>query len=501
MKLDRGSLAYGTAVLTAVGLFSQAVGFVYRIALSRMVGAETMGLYQLIMPVYSVLLSLTAVGLTVTVSTLSARAGAKGDRGAVEAVLRRCLGVFFALMLPLGAAVLLGSDPISVYLLGDARTRAGVMLLVPCVLLTGVENLHKHCFYGLGNVRPPALSETVEQLVRTAAVLGLLAFFLPQNRENTVGLIVLGMVCCEVFSAGTLILLFRRESRRTGARPGVPPPYREIFAIASPVGCTALLGALMGSANAVLIPKLLVQGGMEPSEAMSALGVLCGMTLPMLMLPTGFVGALCLVLVPQLARKAELGDRAAIRRDLDRVMKLAAGAMTPAMALLAVSGPAIGRLLYREETVGRYILPLAAGTLLSCYQSVLGGVLNGLGRQRDNARSAILSDGVQLGFTFFTVADLGLAGFAAGYVVSSAVGFGLNLWYTLRAAGGGTRAGKWFLAPTLAGVLAGLWTRVLWRVLTAAGMHEAVSAAVCVPAGIVLYLAAMFTQGEIGAAK
>ena len=87
-----GSIVAGTLLLTATGLFSQVVGFLYRIALSRLIGAETMGLYQLVMPVYSVLLSLTAVGLTVAVSTLSAKHYALGDTGAVRLTLRRALG-------------------------------------------------------------------------------------------------------------------------------------------------------------------------------------------------------------------------------------------------------------------------------------------------------------------------------------------------------------------------------------------------------------------------
>ena len=45
--------------------------------------------------------------------------------------------------------------------------------LLPCLLLTGVENLHKHAFYGSGLIRPPACTEMLEQLVRTVAVLGL----------------------------------------------------------------------------------------------------------------------------------------------------------------------------------------------------------------------------------------------------------------------------------------------------------------------------------------
>ena len=66
------------------------------------------------------------------------------------------------------------SDAISVWFLGDARTQLGLILLVPCVALTGVENFHKHSFYGAGLVRPPAVTELCEQLVRSAAVLAIL---------------------------------------------------------------------------------------------------------------------------------------------------------------------------------------------------------------------------------------------------------------------------------------------------------------------------------------
>ncbi len=236
----------GTLLLTATGLFSQVVGFLYRMALSRLIGAETMGLYQLVMPVYSMLMSVTAVGLTVAVSTMSARYHALGDSGAVKLVLRRALRNFFLLAVPLGLAVAALSDPISVYLLGDARTRLGVVVMVPCMLLTGVENLHKHCFYGIGRVRPPAAVETAEQLIRAGAVLLLLAALLPRSAEETVGVIALGMVLCEVFSAGALTLLFRRHWRRfpPGA-PGVEISGKRLMAIAVPVGATSLLLSLI----------------------------------------------------------------------------------------------------------------------------------------------------------------------------------------------------------------------------------------------------------------
>ena len=159
------SVLTGTVLLTAVGLFSQLIGFFYRILLSRLIGAETMGLYQLVMPVYSMLMSVTAVGLTVAVATLSAKFSALKDHGAIRDTLRKAVGCFFLAAVPLGVMVIAASDPISAYLIGDARTRLGIVLLVPCVLLTGVENLHKHCFYGIGRVGPPAASEMSDSVL------------------------------------------------------------------------------------------------------------------------------------------------------------------------------------------------------------------------------------------------------------------------------------------------------------------------------------------------
>ena len=201
-------------LLTGMGAVSHVLGFFYRVALSRMVGAEVMGLYQLVMPVFSVVLSCTAVGLTAAVSNLTARRLALEDRRGADQVLRTCLWWMLGLLLPVGAALIWWSDGVSVWLLGDARTQLGLILLVPCAAFTGVENLHKHAFYGAGTVGAPAVVELLEQVVRAAAVLGLLVLFLPQYPERVVGLIVAGMVMCEVFSSCALVLLYHRRRRR-----------------------------------------------------------------------------------------------------------------------------------------------------------------------------------------------------------------------------------------------------------------------------------------------
>ena len=501
MKLDRTSMLYGTLILTGTSIVSQFLGFVYRILLSRLIGAEVMGLYQLIMPVFSVIMALTAVGLTVAVSNLSSQYHARGNRAAIAQVLRRCLAVVLLLFAAVAAVVVLLYDPISVYLLGDARTQLGLLLLLPCILLTGVENLHKHFFYGTGNIRPPAAVELCEQFIRTGAVLGLLVVFLPQNPERTVGLIVTGMILCELFSAVTLLLLARRHLNRAGGLTGAPLEHRQlnrrIASIAVPIGLTSLLGNLMGSATSVLIPQRLVHAGAEVSEAMSAFGVLCGMTLPMLCLPTAFIGALGLVLVPKLAEGAALGQRGLVQHRVDRSMLATSVLILPAMAFLVVLGPTLGAALFREPTVGRSILPLSVGVLLSCYQSVLASALNGVGRPGAAARNSILCGVVQLGCTFFLMGlpGVGLRGYVAGFLASAALGVLLNWWAVRRATGLRAQIFQWCTAPALSALLMGLVINLLFQVLRRAGLEALPAALACLLFGGVLYLAALQAQG------
>ena len=495
---DKSAARRSVALLTALGALSQLLGFGYRVALSRMVGAEVMGLYQLVMPAVSVLLSLTAVGLTAAVSILSPQYLAWENRRGAAQIVSSCLRWLILLLLPAGAGIILFSDPISVYLLGDARTQLGLMLLVPCAALTGVENIHKHFFYGAGLVGPPAVVELLEQMVRTAAVLGLLALFLPQYPERVVGLIVAGMVLCELFSSATLSLLFRRRCRKLGLEGQGELPCvrrRRIAAIALPVGCNALLGNVMGAVNATLIPRKLVEGGMEPGAAMAQFGVVCGMALPMLALPTVFLGAMNLVMVPRLSHCAALGRREEIRENISQALSTVSLVVLPAMGMMAVVGGDLGGALFHQEGVGEFLVPLAAIMALSCYQGVLGAALNGVGRQSTVAWISILCDGVQLVLTAWLVPRMGMEGFVLSTGASTALGLLLCAQRLRARTGLRLELFRWLTAPGLAALLMALTTNLLVRALGDWGTPVLWADLAGLAFGTVLYLAALSAQG------
>ena len=62
----------GTLILTCTGLISRMIGFFYRIFLSHSIGAQGLGLYQLIIPVQTLVLAVTTAGIQTVISRLVA---------------------------------------------------------------------------------------------------------------------------------------------------------------------------------------------------------------------------------------------------------------------------------------------------------------------------------------------------------------------------------------------------------------------------------------------
>lgn len=310
------------------------------------------------------------------ISVLSSEYHARKNELALGQLMSTGLRGLVVLWLPVALTVVFRQIFIARRLLGDGRTQLGLVLLLPVLLLTGVENLQKHQFYGIGAMRLPAGVELGEQILRSVAIVLLLLLLAPEQEEHSVGLIVVGLLVSEVFSSTALTWGRWKRKRALGSQPPgkrvAPGPLRRRMAgIAVPVSLTALAGNLMGAATSVLIPKLLVVHGLEAGEAMEEFGIMLGMTLPLLMIPTAFINALSLALLPRLTEERELGKMAAFRRTGEKAMLSVSYVVLPLIALIATLGPDLGELLFAEERVGTCILPLAIGVGAGCYHAIL----------------------------------------------------------------------------------------------------------------------------------
>ncbi len=501
MKISKKAILYSAAVLALSNIGLQLLGFVYRILISRLAGAQGMGVYQLVLSIYPVIMSVTASGLVLAVSRLSAQRHALRDGAGLSALMRVAVKGFLLLFSAMAGAYIAFSRHIAGVFLGDERTRTALLLLLPCLLLTGMENLFKSYFMGVREVRRPVVSELLEQTVRICAVAGLLAAFRPEEPAVAAALIVAGMIVSEVFSVSFLSISYARHKKRqremTGTkRISTGDLVRSVAAAAIPVSLSGLLNNLLGSADTLLMPKRLVDAGMAQGDATALLGTLFGMIMPLFWLPAAFIGALSSVMLPRLSEGIALRDTAGMRRYAAKSIHATGLLALPVVAVLVPLGPSVCRLLYKQTVPEEYLIALAVGSVFMYYQLISGSLLNGAGMQKRASIYVVIGGIIQLVFTYMGGDPrIGVWGFLTGNIVSTVVTAWLNMRCVRRKIGLRMRWGHWFVMPavTAAGVGVAAWG--IFTRVSAAGVQELPAVLVTLALCILLYDILLMIQG------
>lgn len=495
-KISRKSVFYSLFAIAASNTFLQLLGFIYRVFLSRITGAEGMGVYQLVMPFYSILNSITLAGLTVAVARISAATSSRGDAiGARRAVMlsRRC---FFILVFFLAFITVSGREFVSVGILGDKRTEAALPIAFFCLFLTGIENIFKNYFYGVGSVAPQITSEISEQIIRAGAVAALLLIKRPDDAGEAAALIFLGMTISELSSAFVLTAFYQPEKKKLSKARAKKVTVREVISIAAPVSGAATLGNLMSSFNSVLIPRRLIAAGLSRKLATESFGVMFGMTMPLLSFPIAFIASLTSVMVPKISEQIASGNTAELRRKAGKTIHATSLLALPCIALLIPLGEPLCRLIFNHPSAGGFMLPLCVGTLLSYYSMTTAALLNGAGFQGRAAAYTVLGGIVQLFFTYLVgFPGIGISGFVIGYVISSGITAVLNFLCLVRKFGLRPRFSNWFATPLLASVFSALICNIAYDGIIARTLNEAGAVMVAGTIGLFAYALALSALG------
>lgn len=494
LKINSKSLLYGTLVLTGANFTVRLLGFVYRVLLSRMIGPQGMGLIQLVFPAYLIAITITTSGLPVAVSRLVSEKQARGDLSGSRQVLRLALLLVVGVSLVLSLLTMMNLDFIAERVLKDPRTRSALFVFFPSILIVGLGAVLKGYFYGVQDVHPPALAEIVEQIVRMSAALGLLLYAAPKHHSAAAALVILGMVIGEMASLLFLHIRYHLHRRQQPTPPGVHGGLLlSIGAIAAPITATRLASSVMTAANAILIPRRLMAGGMPSEEAVGLFGILSGMVMPLLFLPFTITSALAVVMIPNLSENLVLAKWRDIRDKVSKALSITCVTAFPSAALLIALGRPLGDLLYRQPLVGAMLIPITYALVFHALQHTSSGILNGLGKQNRSASHFILGSLVQLVCTYFLAArpEWGVYGFILGFSAASILVSSMNLITTLRMTGQPFEWIPWLVKPGFSALLMGSVCRLLIRWLLAVGLPAAAGLTLSALAGLLVFFVSL----------
>lgn len=485
-------------LLSCSSILLQILGTIYRIIIVRLAGAEGMGVYQLVFPFYAVVMAACISGLSIAVSRISAEKYALHDNIGIRKLIRTSIGIFIIMLAVISLITVLFLEPIANAVLGDSRTKTAILAILVCLFFTGFENIYKSYFYGIKNVHPPILSDILEQIIRIGAVAALLYFLHPKDGGICAALIVAGMIISEVVSSFCMKVFYESAVSPVNAYgKQYKGMVKTIANIAVPIAFGGLVNNIIGAANTVLIPQRLVVAGLSQQSALEDLGILFGMVIPLLMLPSVFIGSLSTIIMPTLSQDMILQDHGGIKRKVGKAFRTTGIITFPSITIMIALGSELCYELYGQADTQIYFLPLAIASIFVYFQIISGSILNGLGMQKYATANIIIAGFVQLGFTYFLTGDprFGIHGYIAGYLISDVLLMVLHMYFVLRRIKMRIQWGSWFILPAISATFVGILTRMAFDYIKEKGLSQPISLIGAIGFGIMIYYVLLQVEG------
>jgi len=407
-KYQKQTFIQGTLILVAAGIINRILGFIPRIILPRIIGAEGVGIYQLGYPFFIVLMTIITGGIPLAVSKIVSEAEAANNPKASQTVLR----ISLALTITLGIIFMLLSiffaPWITQTILTDPRVYHTFVGMSPMLVIVAVSSVYRGYFQGKQNMIPSALSSIVETVARIVCVLWFSFLLLPKGIEFGAAGAMLGVMAGEFIGLLILLWQYHTENKKGDdpdlnnnleTQPVIIPQQkvlRRLLKITIPVTAGKLVGSFSYLFESIITAQSLALAGFATSVVTAQYGALQGMIIPLLLLPGALTAALSVSLVPSLSEAATRKDMATIHKRLNQTLRLALVTGAPFSVLMFVLAAPLCLLLYNDHNISGMLQLMAPFALFIYIQAPLMVALQALDHPGKALRNTLIGSAIKL---------------------------------------------------------------------------------------------------------
>ncbi len=494
--MNKRTFVKNTALMTVTSLLLRTLGIVFRLILSGRLGAQGMGLYQLVFSVYVLGTAFASAGITTAVTRTVGERLAKGDAAGARRAVR--LSAWLSLSVGLfSAAVLFFARSGIAALIGDARACPALAVCGAALPFVGVSACLKGHFLARRRAGPPCVAQLAEQITRIGAVLSLLTLAGDPPLGEACRIVMLGDVLSEGVSCALLLIFYFSDTRRLRHAAAPVPPLRrrtvlrQLLGIAVPLTAGRYLTTVLRTVENILVPARLTLFTRSDALSLAQFGAVKGMALPLLFFPAALLVTVTNLLVPELSDAHALGQRRQVARAGERAVDITVAAGIPIGCVFTVYGDVLGQLLYHDATVGLLLTLLGPLAPVMYLDTVATGLLRGLGEQVHSLWYAVADLIVRLVLIWLLLPRWGLSGFLFVMLVSNLLTAALSTHRLLTVSGARLCWRQKVFRPLFAALLCGGAVAALRRLLPAPVGTAAQILRLCLGSCVILSVCAL----------
>ena len=384
-----GKLFKAVAFVTIFSVLTRGLGFLLRIYLSRVLGAELLGSYQIAMSVFGVILTLIASGLPTIISRRVANLRAKSNYNACHKVVSS--GLIIALSISIFVCVILFALPnVLLKIFTSTHSVTILYILLPSAIASSVYAILRGALWGQKKFFTISFAEFFEQVVRIIILFILVKLSLNMGYSERAGLsLSIASFISAIFVA---IMYFKFGGKLSNPRGS----FGGVLKTSTPITTIRTVSSLVTSIISIIIPARLMLYGYTSGEALAKFGIVMGMTFPLLMIPGTLISSIAVAIIPEISEQTTnidkgVKNRETLKGQINLVLGLSCVISCVLLPAFLVLGKPIGVFLFNNEEAGTYLTMSAFLMVPMGLAQISSSVLNAIGLEMKSLKNYALS--------------------------------------------------------------------------------------------------------------
>lgn len=464
--IKRKKIILNAVILTLSTMMLGFVGMIFRVYLSNKIGAEGMGLFQLIMSINIMTSTFAISGIRVTLTRLVAEELAKGNP--VDNIVKK--GFVYSLIFSITAAVLLynNAEFISILFLKDVRAIVPLKILSCSLPFTGICACLNGYFYGARKVTKSVGADILESCIMIGIILFSINTFSSKDLEYTCSLICLSMSISILISTFYLYILYifdRNRKYKVKYCKEKAFTLLHILNISLPIACSAYIQTSLKTVEDILIPSKLRQFGSSNSSSLAIFGMVKGMVLPLLVFPSIFLASFSTLIIPEIAEANTLNKNKYLNYILSRVIKFTLILAMFATGLFIIFSTELSISIYNNHRLSAIVRILSPLIPLMYLDRIVDGSLNALNQQMKTLKYNLIDISVKIFMICFLIPRYGIEGFFLVLFISTILNSSLSINRLLKVTKLQFDILDWVINPILSIIISCFTVKILFRVI------------------------------------
>lgn len=421
-------------LLTTSNVTTGILGFIFSIYLSKVLGAEGMGLYNLVMPIYNLFICLMSAGIVASISKVAAVYTEKNQQQNIIKTISvvSIFNITWALFI--GLIVFFAAPIIGKYGVNDSRTISAIRVICPAMVCIAISNIFKGYFYGTSKIVVPAIIDICEKAMRIVTVAILIFLTSATSLEGLVTLATVALCIGEFQSLFFLYIYYRYTIKRI---PMLPQKTESSFQLLFDVVCISIplcingfLTNIIGTLATLVVPRRLVTAGFTYTESLSMIGKYNGMAVCIITIPMIVVSTINTLLIPDLSKSLSIGKTYEASLRIRKVIKLAFLLGLATTIVCHIIPESLGEIFFSRTDLGAYIKFSSICAPIAFPSLTMFGILNGLNRQNIILRNSLIEATIELLFLYIltSIPSINIFGYTITICIACSVSFMLNFY-------------------------------------------------------------------------